>query len=65
MTWAGVTLDWVLKPRRGNVRQFGAFDRETLEPVMVNGSHLVGGKDTLLREAAKMLPSFGAVEHWN
>jgi hypothetical protein len=63
-SWGGVTIDWVLKPRRGNVRQLGAFERATGEPVYVDGKHLVGGKDVAMREAAKMLPKFSGLGRW-
>jgi hypothetical protein len=60
--WGGVTIDWVLKPRRGNVRQLGAFERATGDPVYIDGRQLVGGKDVAMREAAKMLPKFSGLD---
>jgi hypothetical protein len=57
MDCGGVVVDWTIRPRRGNVRQWGAFTAAG-EPVFVDGRHLVAGKDRIAREAAKLLPSF-------
>lgn len=56
--YPSIDIDWTIRPRRGNVRQWGAFDASG-NPTLIDGKHLIGGKDEILRAAAKLMPSFG------
>ena len=58
--YADVDINWTMRPRRGNVRQWGAFDAND-NPGIIDGRHIVGGKDEILRAAAKLLPSYGGM----
>lgn len=58
--YADTGVDWIMRKRRGNVRQWGAFDASD-NPVIIDGRHLIGGKDEILRAAAKLLPSYGGM----
>jgi hypothetical protein len=46
----GVRIDWTLVPRRGNVRQWRAYD---LDGAFMAG----GGKDAIVRAALKRIPA--------
>ena len=61
IVYADMAIDWTMRPRRGNVRQWGAFEAVGGGYVLVDGQHLIGGKDEILRAAAKLLPSFGGL----
>jgi len=62
--WLGVSIHWRAVPDKRNVRRWRVFDSEG-RPVFVGGIQLSGGRDAILRELAKLIPTCLGRRHWD
>lgn len=53
-----VVIAWTLRPHPRNVRKWGAYHESDDSQVLIDGRHLIGGKDEIGRAALKLLPRF-------
>jgi len=61
--WLGVSIHWRPRPDCRHVARWRVFDQDG-GPVMIDGVQLVGGKDEILRAAAKLIPKCLGRRHW-